>query len=153
MSNRTTIEEELERRGCGLFQTVGDSMEPLLHNRYTTVVIEKAPERLKKYDVALFRRPNGVYVLHRVVKVRKRDYLICGDNRTFRECVALEWIIGVMTGYFNGDAYISCESQDYRQYLRTLELRRLWLWWRTLPGRVRRKFFGKTPEAFYRKNG
>ena len=40
-----TIEEELARNGHSFFQTVGDSMEPLLHNRKSTVIIQakKAP--------------------------------------------------------------------------------------------------------------
>ena len=63
------MEQELALYGYGLFQTVGDSMEPLLHNRISTVLIEIPKSPLKKYDVALYRRPRGEYVLHRVVKV------------------------------------------------------------------------------------
>ena len=69
-----TIEQELALRGHGLFQTVGDSMEPLLHNRKSTVVIEIPKNMLKKYDVALYRRPGGEYVLHRVIKVVENAY-------------------------------------------------------------------------------
>lgn len=75
------IEEELERSGKILQTTIGDSMEPMLQNRQNIVVIEKADGLLKKYDLPLYRRPNGKYVLHRILKVRKNDYIICGDNR------------------------------------------------------------------------
>ena len=94
-----TIEQELATRGRSLFQTVGNSMEPLLHNRKSTVVIEKKQNRLKTGDVALYRRPAGEYVLHRVVKVLDGAYLICGDNRLWKEAVPEEWDIGVMVGY------------------------------------------------------
>lgn len=150
MAEKISIEEALARHGRGYFQTVGDSMEPLLHDRYTTVVIERPAGRLKKYDVALFYRPGGTfpnqpqgcYVLHRVVKVRERDYLICGDNRVYREPVPEEWIIGVMTGYFNGEVYHSCGDEEYLHYVAGLGRRRVGVWFRLLPGRVKRKLFG-----------
>lgn len=147
MAEAVSIEEELARRGRGFFQTVGDSMEPLLHDRYSTVVIEKPRGRLKKYDVALFYRPGGTmkglpagrYVLHRVVKVRRDGYLICGDNRIYREPVPEAWIVGIMTGFFNGETYTSCEDSGYLQYVKTLNRRYAVRWWRALPGRVKRK--------------
>lgn len=136
----STIEQELATQGHSFFQTVGDSMEPLLHNRKSTVVIEKATGALKKYDVALYRRPTGEYVLHRVLQVRRNDYLICGDNRIYREPVPKEWILGVMTGFYPdaGERYISCEDLKYQKYLRTMELR-YWIHWiKALPGRIRK---------------
>lgn len=150
MAEKISIEEELARHGRGFFQTVGDSMEPLLHDHYTTVVIEKPAGRLRKNDVALFYRPGGTfsgqpqgrYVLHRVVKVRKGGYLICGDNRTYREPVPEAWILGVMTGFFNGEVYTPCDSEAYSRYVAGLERRRAALWLRLLPGRVMRKLFG-----------
>lgn len=48
MAETVSIEEELSRKGRGFFQVVGDSMEPLLHSHYSTVVIEKPTGRLKK---------------------------------------------------------------------------------------------------------
>ena len=85
------IEEELERSGKILQTTIGNSMEPMLRNRQNIVVIEKADGLLKKYDLPLYRRPNGKYVLHRILKVRKNDYIICGDNRIRRETVPESW--------------------------------------------------------------
>lgn len=127
--------------GHSFFQTVGDSMEPLLHNRKSTVVIETKKTPLKKYDVALYHRPTGEYVLHRVLKVLDGAYLICGDNRTWVETVPEEWIIGVMTDYYPNEhnQSISCSSKVYQQYLKTLWWRYSLLWTRSLAGRVRRK--------------
>lgn len=137
-----TIEKELAMNGHSFFQTVGDSMEPLLHNRKSTVVIEAKKRPLKRYDVALYRRPStGAYVLHRVVKVLDDAYLIRGDNRLWQEKVPDEWVIGVMIGYYQDEQniYISCDSEAYRQYLKRLPgfYRKQWL--RALPGRVRGK--------------
>lgn len=140
---RRTIEEELVLHGRGLFQTVGDSMEPLLHNRKSTVMIEKKTAPLKKYDVALYRRPAGEYVLHRIVKVLDGAYLISGDNRIRKEKVPEEWVIGVMRGYYADERneYISCNSIVYLQYLRSLKTKRRIRWFRALPGRICRKVF------------
>lgn len=122
---KLTIEQQLERSGHGFFQTVGDSMEPLLHNRKSTVVIERKKTRLNRYDVALYKRPTGEYVLHCVVKVLEGAYLICGDNRVWREKVQEEWILGVMIGFYEDERniYTSCKSELYRKYLKTLKIR------------------------------
>lgn len=135
------IEEELLRNGYGFFQTVGDSMEPLLHNRKSTVVIQRKKERLKLNDVALYRRPTGEYVLHRVIKVLKDTYLICGDNRVWKENVPEEWVIGVMTGFYEDerDDYISCNSKSYRKYLRRYKVRFTVLQWKHFLGKGIRK--------------
>lgn len=120
-------------------------MEPLLHNRKSTVVIEGKTSLLKRYDVALYRRPSGQYVLHRVVRVLDGAYLIRGDNRISRERVPQEWVIGVMTGYYEDErgGYISCGSAKYRKYLRTLKRRYAALWLRAFPKRLEKKLFWK----------
>ncbi len=138
---KRTIEEELERQQQCVFQTVGDSMEPLLHSRKSTVVIEKPQVALKKYDVVLYRRPAGEYVLHRIVKVRARDYLICGDNRIYAESVPGEWILGVMTGVYPDESgrFLSCQDAAYRKYLQWIPVRYAVRWMKALPGRICRK--------------
>lgn len=142
---RRTIEQELALNGHGFFQTTGDSMEPLLHSRKSTVIIEAKRGPLKRYDIALYRRPTGEYVLHRVVRVLQGAYLIRGDNRIFREKVPEEWVIGVMTGYFADECnrYISCEDESYRKYTRTLVWRYAKNWLRIRMGRIRKKFPGR----------
>ena len=136
-----TIEQELELHGRSFFQTVGDSMEPILHNRKSTVVIEKKTAPLKRYDVALYRRPSGEYVLHRVIKVLDGRYLICGDNRIRREYIPEEWIIGVMSGFYEGEenTYISCQSRQYNSYMKHIWRRYLRLRLRDFRYRLRRK--------------
>lgn len=141
------IEEVLAQRGRGFFQTAGDSMEPLLHNRKSTVVLTAARGPLKRYDVALYRRPAGEYVLHRVIGLADGGYRILGDNRLWPETVPAEWVIGVMEGFYPDESgqYISCQSPAYQAYLKTLGLRRARLWLRALPGRVYRKVFSSRP--------
>lgn len=141
MMRHSTIEQELERHGRVLIQTVGVSMEPLLHNRKSTVVIERAPEKLRKYDVVLYKRPSGEYVLHRVVKFRQEEYLICGDNGLEREPVSREMVIGIMIGFYpeNDDLFISIGDEKYRKYVRNWEKCYIIRWMKALPGRIHRK--------------
>lgn len=137
------IEEELERSGKILQTTIGDSMEPMLQSRQNIVVIEKADGLLKKYDLPLYRRPNGKYVLHRILKVRKNDYIICGDNRIRRETVPHEWIIGVVSGYYKGKKFISVKDRKYLLYVHIwcdfYYVRAALLWLKSAPARIKRK--------------
>jgi hypothetical protein len=94
--------------------------------------------------VVLYRRPNGQHVLHRILKVRQNDYVICGDNRRVREFgVPDEWIIGVLTGVVRDGKQISVTDRKYRLYTHLwcdfFWIRAGILWIRDLPGRLRRK--------------
>ena len=66
----TTFEQELDSHGRIIFTNRGVSMRPLLRqNRDVMVIDKRGPERLKKYDAVLFRRDNGQYILHRILRV------------------------------------------------------------------------------------
>ena len=60
-------------------------MMPLIKQDRDLLIIEPVHGRLKKYDVPLYKRDNGQYVLHRILKVREQGYVICGDNRWAKE--------------------------------------------------------------------
>lgn len=118
MSQYSTIEAEIEKYGKGIFTNVGISMMPLLRERRDIIHISKAEGRLKKYDVPLYKRDNGQYVLHRVLKVRENDYLICGDNLTgIEEGITDKHIIGVMTGVSRNGKFLSVNDTKYKLYV------------------------------------
>lgn len=118
MSGYSTIEGEIQKHGKGVFTNVGDSMMPLLRQRRDIIHISKVTGRLKKYDVPLYKRDNGQYVLHRILKVRDNDYLICGDNRTGIESgITDRHIIGVMTGVSRDGKFWSVDDKKYRLYV------------------------------------
>lgn len=79
--HKSTFEEEISHTGKLIYTNVGDSMMPLIRQNRDLLIIEKVSGRLKKYDVPLYKRDSGQYVLHRIIKVHKDDYVICGDNR------------------------------------------------------------------------
>ena len=94
----SSFEEILEKEGRLVYTNVGDSMWPFIREGRDLVVIERVSGKLEKYDVPLYRRDSGQYVLHRVLKVRENDYVLCGDNRWRRETgVTDRHILGVLT--------------------------------------------------------
>ena len=100
---KTTYEEELDRTGKITATCRGISMLPLLRQHKDLFTIEKRQGRYKKYDVVLYKRPPKSYVLHRVVEVRERDYVILGDNCLNKEYgICDEDILGVMTSFVRG---------------------------------------------------
>ena len=113
----TTFEEILSRDGTLVYRTRGVSMEPMLRQNRDLVIIQVPASRLKKYDVALYRRGND-YVLHRVMEVRPDHYLIRGDNTFSMENVPDEAVIGVLTGFRRKGKPVRIESAGYRFYVR-----------------------------------
>lgn len=93
-------------------------MLPLIRQDKDLVLISKKPEgRLRKYDVPLYKRDSGQYVLHRVLKVRKNDYVLCGDNRRHRETgISDRHIIGVLTAVVRDGKKLPTSSLRYRLY-------------------------------------
>lgn len=134
---KRTFEEELAASGRLIYTNVGDSMMPLLRQHRDLMVISKKPEgRLKRYDVPLYRRDDGQYVLHRILRVRTDDYVICGDNRCKREYgITDRHIIGVLTAIIRDGKEIPVTDLRYRIYthiwcdcfpIRALLLRTKW---------------------------
>ncbi|MGN1416001.1 MAG: S24/S26 family peptidase [Oscillospiraceae bacterium] len=93
-------------------------MEPLIRQGRDLLIISAVSGRLKKYDVPLYKRDSGQYVLHRILKVRQNDYVICGDNRWQREYgITDRHIIGVLTGIVRDGKEISVTDKKYRLYV------------------------------------
>ena len=114
-----SFEEELERSGKLVYTTVGVSMNPLIKQDRDLSIIEKPKERLKKFDVALYKRANGQYVLHRVVKVLEDGYVILGDNCCFKEYnIKDSQILGVLTSLVRNGKEIDLNSVGYKLYVR-----------------------------------
>ena len=92
------IERQLAEQGFYVSTTVGCSMRPMLRNRRDRVIVLPiGDERLKKYDLPLYRRPDGKYILHRIIGVRDGEYVIRGDNTYAKEYVPDAWVLGYVT--------------------------------------------------------
>lgn len=105
-------------------------MEPLLHSRCSSVILEVVNRPLEMMDVVLFQRPDGTLVLHRIIGKMDGGYIICGDNTVQRERVPERWILGVMTGFYpdEGERFVSVDSEAYRNAQKNWWLR-YWFRW------------------------
>lgn len=118
MSNRTPALEEQVRSGRPVVSfTVGDSMEPLLHNRSTRVVICKTARPLHPGELPLYRRPDGQFIMHRIIRTDDSHYYTRGDNRCGLETVPREWVLGVVTEIYRGKRHFSVNHPLYRAYV------------------------------------
>lgn len=110
--------DALKEKGIYVGTVSGTSMLPMLRNRKDTVIIRPVTGKLKKYDVALYRKEN-MYVLHRIVKVMPDRYIICGDNCTNLERdVTNRQIIGKLEGFYRGERQILVNGVGYKLYCR-----------------------------------
>ena len=67
-------------RGRAVLSVTGGSMHPLLRQR-DLVRLAAAGRALRQGDVILYRRTDGRYVLHRVVRFLDGELLCCGDHQ------------------------------------------------------------------------
>ena len=116
-NDKITIEVALKQHGYLIRPVVGDSMLPMLDEEQDMVKLVPISEPLKKFDIPLYRRPDGKLVLHRIIKVKKGCYITCGDNRIHKERISADWMIAVMDGFYKNGKYISKENVDYQKYV------------------------------------
>ena len=108
------IREQLDNGQTVTFSPNGISMLPFLKEGRDTVTLSLPAGKLKKYDVALYQRKNGQYVLHRVVKV-KEDYTFVGDNQfALENGVSQDQIIAVCTSFVRNGKRISANDPYWR---------------------------------------
>ncbi len=115
----SSFEEIIERDGKLVYTNRGFSMYPLIRQHRDLLVISKKPkERLKKYDVVLFKR-NNKYILHRIIAVNENSYDTTGDHNWWKEKdVRDEEIIGVLTSLVRDGKEISTDDPKYHMYVR-----------------------------------
>lgn len=121
----TTLEQLLPRmqesfaRGESFrFAPGGISMLPIIRPHRDVVVVVAAPERLKKYDLPLYRRKDGKFVLHRVVEVGQ-TYTCVGDGQFQTEAgITHDQVIAVVAAIIRDGKEISVHSLVYKLYCR-----------------------------------
>ena len=104
------------------FSPMGTSMLPMLRQGRDSVVLSPAPERLSRYDLPLYRRDNGAYVLHRILSVEADGtYTCCGDNQWHLEKgLRRDQMIAVVESFSRrgDDRWVSGNDRKYRLYTR-----------------------------------
>ena len=112
------IRERLDAGGTVRFSPQGISMLPMLRQGKDSVTLSKAPEKLKKYDLPLYQRDNGKYILHRIVDVGD-SYTCIGDNQFILESgVRRDQVIAIVTSFTRNGREILVTSCSYQLYCR-----------------------------------
>lgn len=111
------IEDQLQNGGSVSFTVKGISMSPMLADGVDSICIKKAVFPLKKYDIPFYRRENGQFVLHRIIKVTPNGYICRGDHQIEKEYpVTDDMIIGVLNGYTHKGKEKRVDGFRYRLY-------------------------------------
>jgi len=137
------IVEHLQGGNSVRFSPKGISMLPMLREGTDSVVISPVPKKIKKFDIALYQRENGQYILHRIVK--KGNTFVCiGDNQfKFEKGVKREQLIAVVTSFNRGDKCYSINAFSYKLYCVFWHYSRVYRHiYRALKWRVKRVFKG-----------
>lgn len=112
------IEEKLAHGGEVIFSPNGISMLPTLKPGVDTAVLVAAPSKLKKYDIALFRKKNGQYVLHRLIRTGD-TYTFIGDGCFEREMdIEREDIIALCVARIRDGKRVRLDSLSARAFAR-----------------------------------
>lgn len=119
------MKEVIESDGEFSFFPHGTSMLPLIRQGKDAVVLVKA-ETVKVGDAVFYRRDNGQFVLHRIVKIKNNEYIMCGDNQSSLEYGITRAHILAKVKSIKRDGYTVDESVlEYRRYVKSLASKRL----------------------------
>ncbi len=138
--------EALDSGSRVAFTPRGRSMKPTLRDDQDVVYLTRATNPTR-YDVVLYRRDSGQYVLHRIVGVASDGtFVLCGDGQTTLERgIRREQILAKVAAFKRGGLNVDCEtSRSFRLYSRfwvASRSFRAWYWrFRRLFARCRRAF-------------
>lgn len=114
------IDEVISSGGEFQFKPNGISMLPLIRPGVDTVTLV-SPGEIKKTDIVLYRRDNGKFVLHRVMYVRKKDFIMRGDNQKYLEVgVRRDQILASVKFIVKDGSCVDFSSEEYKKYVKSL---------------------------------
>ena len=105
----------------------GNSMKPLLNGVSDKVTLSPKPDKLKKYDVALYLRPrSGQLVLHRMVGfTADGGYVFSGDaHYDYEYGITDDDVLALMTAYTRGGVERSVHSPRFFLYSRCMLMKK-----------------------------
>ncbi len=133
------LHQQLSRGSRVRFSPRGTSMLPMLRQGLDAVELGPCPGKLKKFDLPLYQRRDGQYVLHRIVRARD-TYTCIGDNQYRQETgITQAQIIGVVTAFFREGKRWEVTDWRYWLYCRLWHYSRpmRWLWHAAKSGAAR----------------
>jgi len=110
------IEEILASGRAVQIKPQGYSMYPVIVPGRDEVIVQKEdPARLRRGDVALYRRDGSILVIHRIVRKNEKGYYMAGDNQTEMEGpLRPDQIKGKMVALIRNGKEIDVRSLSYR---------------------------------------
>jgi ABC-type cobalamin/Fe3+-siderophores transport system ATPase subunit len=94
-------------------------------------------------DIVLYRRDNGKFVLHRIIRVTPEGYLISGDNQYELEAVSRQQMLAVVSAFTRKGRSHTLREPGYRLYrwawVKLFWLRKPYIKLRRKLGRVYRR--------------
>ena len=103
------------RRGEAQLPVTGVSMTPTLRGGRDLVRLKRPDRGAKRGDILLYRRENGQYILHRVLRSGP-TLTCCGDRQTETESVRPEQVLAVVTAFYRGGRWHDVDEPFYRLY-------------------------------------
>lgn len=111
------VVEELLDIGKRVRITVtGMSMYPFLRgNKDSVELISTNYQEVRRGDIVLVLRDNNQFVLHRIIKKKKKNFYLNGDAQQWSEGpIFPEQIVAKVITVWRGDKSISCSSRGWR---------------------------------------
>lgn len=111
------INEQIRAGGSVELPVRGRSMRPMLREGKDTVILSGITKPLKTYDIPLYHRADGVFVLHRIIRIGNGEYTCMGDNQFTPETgLKEEQMLAVLTAFRRGKRLVKITSLAYRLY-------------------------------------
>lgn len=135
------IDEVISSGGEFRLYPRGTSMMPLLREGLDSVLLV-SPENVSVNDIALYKRDDGHFVLHRVVKIKGGEYIMCGDNQYILERgITGAHLLARVKCVFREDTRVELDNKDYVKYVKGLRCVRKKRKIRAILGKIKRKIF------------
>lgn len=97
------MRQVLDSGGEFRFYPRGTSMLPMLRQGIDSVAVVSPPPKLRRRDIPLYIRPDGHYVMHRVLGTDENGYIMCGDNQLALEHgITHDRVCGVVCAIYRG---------------------------------------------------
>ncbi|MCR5576943.1 MAG: S24/S26 family peptidase [Oscillospiraceae bacterium] len=109
--------EELEKNGFYFSVPHGVSMWPLVLNKQGILEIHRLERPARRYDFVLYSYGGEQGILHRVLHVREKDYVIAGDNCWRKEYVPKENVVGIVTRFYRKGKWYEVTDPRYLLYV------------------------------------
>ena len=135
------MKEVIESGGEFTFYPHGTSMLPLIRQGEDQVVLVE-PKDIKVGDIVFYRRNDGHFVLHRLVKITKGQYVMCGDNQYLLEHgITDKHILAKVKAVIRDGKIVDETIPQYRSYVKKLAFKRFKMHTRNFLSRIKRKIF------------